>query len=44
MAEGVTAPKVAEFVESKADLVAYIEGGNKPIEDWRIGTEHEKFG
>ncbi len=31
------------LVESKADLIAYIEDGNKPIEDWRIGTEHEKF-
>tara|TARA_B110000438_G_scaffold233158_1_gene229101 strand:+ start:131 stop:1495 length:1365 start_codon:yes stop_codon:yes gene_type:complete len=24
-------------------LVAYIEEGCKPAEDWRIGTEHEKF-
>lgn len=26
------------------DLVAYLESGCKPREDWRIGTEHEKFG
>ncbi|GAB5471302.1 MAG: glutamate--cysteine ligase [Rhodospirillales bacterium] len=31
-------------IEGKADLIAYLEGGNKPPEDWRIGTEHEKFG
>ncbi|MCC5985673.1 MAG: glutamate--cysteine ligase [Rhodobacteraceae bacterium] len=31
-------------VESKADLVAYLEAGCKPRDAWRIGTEHEKFG
>jgi glutamate--cysteine ligase len=31
-------------VSSKADLVRYFEAGCKPPEDWRIGTEHEKFG
>ncbi|MBF9030697.1 glutamate--cysteine ligase [Rhodobacterales bacterium HKCCE3408] len=31
-------------VESEADLAAYLEAGCKPKEDWRIGTEHEKFG
>ncbi len=30
-------------VESKSELVAWIEKGNKPKEQWRIGTEHEKF-
>ena len=25
-------------------LAAYIEAGCKPAADWRIGTEHEKFG
>ncbi|MGR3484469.1 MAG: glutamate--cysteine ligase [Paracoccaceae bacterium] len=30
-------------VESFADLVEWIEVGCKPPEDWRIGTEHEKF-
>lgn len=30
-------------VESKADLVAYLTEGSKPREQWRIGTEHEKF-
>ena len=31
-------------VESKADLVEYLAAGCKPRENWRIGTEHEKFG
>lgn len=26
------------------DLVAWLESGCKPREQWRIGTEHEKFG
>ncbi len=30
-------------VESVEELVAYLESGNKPKSDWRIGTEHEKF-
>jgi len=25
-------------------MVEYLEKGNKPAADWRIGTEHEKFG
>lgn len=29
---------------SKQDLVDYLASGNKPKEDWRIGTEHEKLG
>jgi glutamate--cysteine ligase len=31
-------------IESRDDLVAYLEAGSKPIGEWRIGTEHEKFG
>jgi glutamate--cysteine ligase len=30
-------------IESKDQLVAYLEAGCKPVADWRIGTEHEKF-
>lgn len=30
-------------IQSKAELVEALEAGNKPPEDWRIGTEHEKF-
>ena len=32
------------LIESRDQLAAYLEAGNKPPEDWRIGTEHEKFG
>src|SRR5205085_3251901 len=30
-------------IDSRADLIAVFEGGEKPPADWRIGTEHEKF-
>ncbi len=36
-------PKNDKPIESKADLVTYLEAGCKPPEQWRIGTEHEKF-
>ena len=32
-----------EPITDKAQLVAYLEAGCKPRQDWRIGTEHEKF-
>ncbi|MEO5346203.1 MAG: glutamate--cysteine ligase [Magnetococcus sp. YQC-9] len=28
----------------KDELIAWMERGCKPIREWRIGTEHEKFG
>ncbi len=28
----------------KKDLVSYLEDGCKPVSQWRIGLEHEKFG
>ncbi|MEO5371154.1 MAG: glutamate--cysteine ligase [Magnetococcus sp. DMHC-1] len=31
-------------VTSVQDLIAYMEAGCKPRAQWRIGTEHEKFG
>jgi glutamate--cysteine ligase len=31
-------------IESRDELVAYLEAGCKPEADFRIGTEHEKFG
>ncbi|OCX66566.1 glutamate--cysteine ligase [Thioclava sp. SK-1] len=31
-------------IEDFAQLAAYMESGEKPKSDWRIGTEHEKFG
>ena len=32
------------LINSKADLVASLSEGSKPKSEWRIGTEHEKFG
>ena len=29
---------------NKKDLIEFIESGCKPKNDWKIGTEHEKFG
>jgi glutamate--cysteine ligase len=31
-------------VESARELVEYLESGCKPESDWKLGTEHEKFG
>ena len=31
-------------ISSRADLVRYLEAGCKPASDFRIGSEHEKFG
>ena len=31
-------------VERFEQLAEYLEAGCKPMDDWRIGTEHEKFG
>lgn len=33
----------SDLVESKDQLVSYIESACKPAANWRIGTEHEKF-
>src|SRR5689334_687616 len=30
-------------IENRADLLSVFEAGEKPKDDWRIGTEHEKF-
>ena len=35
--------KASGTIENKAQLIATLEKGNKPVENWRIGTEHEKF-
>ncbi len=32
------------LIETRDQLAAYLASGCKPKEDWRIGTEHEKFG
>ena len=33
-----------EPIQDVSELAAYLATGCKPKEDWRIGTEHEKFG
>lgn len=32
------------LIENRDQLAAYVASGEKPKADWRIGTEHEKFG
>ncbi|WP_334178528.1 glutamate--cysteine ligase [Pseudoxanthomonas sp.] len=32
------------LISDRTQLVDYIASGEKPAQDWRIGTEHEKFG
>ncbi len=34
----------ARRIEGKTELVEWLEAGCKPKADWRVGTEHEKFG
>ncbi|MCR9193290.1 MAG: glutamate--cysteine ligase [Hyphomonas sp.] len=34
----------APRISGKTELVEWFEVGSKPKADWRIGTEHEKFG
>jgi glutamate--cysteine ligase len=34
----------ADPIESRQQLIDYLASGNKPAAEWRIGTEHEKFG
>ena len=31
------------IISSRNELAEWLEAGNKPAQDWRIGTEHEKF-
>jgi len=31
-------------IEARAQLIEYLASGSKPPSEWRIGTEHEKFG
>jgi len=36
-------PEARTPLETKQQLIAFIESGAKPKSAWRIGTEHEKF-
>jgi glutamate--cysteine ligase len=42
MSTRVSGPE-SPVIESRDELVAYLEAGSKPSSEWRIGTEHEKF-
>jgi glutamate--cysteine ligase len=42
MSTRVEGPK-SPVIESRDELVVFLEAGSKPAADWRIGTEHEKF-
>ncbi len=38
------AVKNSPVIESKSQLVEYLASGCKPRSQWKVGTEHEKFG
>src|SRR3982750_3258550 len=38
-----TDDSASPLIESPDDLLSVFAGGEKPREQWRIGTEHEKF-
>ena len=38
-----TGGKAERRIENRDDLIAVFASGEKPREEWRIGTEHEKF-
>jgi glutamate--cysteine ligase len=38
-----TGGKAERLIESREDLLATFAKGEKPADQWRIGTEHEKF-
>src|SRR3954470_17088059 len=38
-----TDDSASPLIESRDDLLSVFAGGEKPRENWRIGTEHEKF-
>ncbi len=35
--------EASPIISSRDELAQWLEAGNKPAADWRIGTEHEKF-
>src|SRR4028119_1417801 len=38
-----TDTSASPLIESRDDMLAVLSGGEKARDDWRIGTEHEKF-
>jgi glutamate--cysteine ligase len=43
MTTRATSSTVENPMESRSDMIGLFVKGEKPREDWRIGTEHEKF-
>ncbi len=43
MTTRATSAEIEAPMDSRADMIALFEDGEKPKADWRIGTEHEKF-
>ncbi len=43
MSTRVSGPE-SPIISSRDEFVAYLEAGSKAKSEWRIGTEHEKFG
>ena len=37
-------PELDRPVEGVADLIEFFRVGEKPRDQWRVGTEHEKLG
>ena len=35
--------KARQIIDERSQLVEFLQDGCKPRDDWRIGTEHEKF-
>ncbi|HKX56812.1 MAG TPA: glutamate-cysteine ligase family protein, partial [Xanthomonadales bacterium] len=38
------AQPTSRTLESRNDLLEYMASGSRPAAEWRLGTEHEKFG
>ncbi|HOP23403.1 MAG TPA: glutamate--cysteine ligase, partial [Gammaproteobacteria bacterium] len=36
--------KQSPVIENKSQLIEYLASGCKPKSEWKVGTEHEKFG
>jgi len=43
-ASAVGSQKAEVIIENRAQLVEYMASGSRPESEWRLGTEHEKFG
>ena len=41
---GAMTKSASPLIENKAQMIDRLASGNKPRDEWRIGTEHEKIG